>query len=293
MPSLSSCRFSVYATSVALLITFALSIFARTQTSLNLELARIQHLMASSKRLQTILKQAKGKNQNRISFDVISTNANVPYQAYTTPLEGDDKKGVTVHVTSGLSNQVTEMLVAHELFHVVLQNQGWPTQVNSSVSQKVNTTLPGAIAFQEVITRDATTALMSCYPDALLDRWMLQRGYAPKQINRRQYEITVGAAKTTERPPPPVFSLWQKYVALINYCLLIRERDFKMKDVFSAYANVDPEMAHDQELLEKQLGTRLRCTDVPSCLEATKKLRHAAGFDGQGSFLNPLTNKWE
>jgi hypothetical protein len=66
-----------------------------------------------------------------------------------------------------------------------------------------------------------------------------------------------------------------------------------MKDVFSAYEKVDPEIANDQTLFEKQLGTRLQCNDVPSCLEATKKLRSVAGFEGQMQFLNPLTNKWE
>jgi hypothetical protein len=128
---------------------------------------------------------------------------------------------------------------------------------------------------------------------ALIDRWTSQRGFAPKLVNRRQYRITISEAKTAQRPPPQVFSLWRKNVALINYCLSIRATDFEMKEVFSAYENVDPEMAHDQTLLEKQLGARLRCTNVPSCLEATKQLRNAAGFEGQIVFLNPLTNKWE
>jgi hypothetical protein len=66
-----------------------------------------------------------------------------------------------------------------------------------------------------------------------------------------------------------------------------------MKDVFKAYESVDSEMASDQSQLEKTLGKRLECDDVPSCLEATKRLRYAAGFEGQVTFLNPLTNKWE
>jgi hypothetical protein len=130
------------------------------QASVNSEKARIEHLTVSSKRLRSTKTQAEGRNQNRISFDVFSSDATLPYQAYTTPLEGDDKKGSTVHVVGGLPDQLTELLIAHELFHIVLKNQGWPTQVNSSLSrQELETTFKGAIA------KDTNTALMSCYPD--------------------------------------------------------------------------------------------------------------------------------
>jgi hypothetical protein len=272
----------------ALFLILASSMTGTNQTANDSELAHLQRVVASSKRVQRILKQAEAGGRNRISFAVLHADSTHPFQGYTTPLEGGDKKGVTVHIVGGLSNQLTELLIAHELFHIVLKNQGWPSQAHTSLSeQELDTTFQGAI------TRDTEAALMSCYPDALIDRWMSKRGFAPKLVNRRQYQLTIMQAKTTERPPPQVFVLWRKNVALVNYCLSIRERDFEMKDVFRAFESVDPEMAHDQSLLEKQLGTRLECDDVPSCLEATKQLRHASGFEGQIAFLNPRTNKWE
>jgi hypothetical protein len=66
---------------------------------------------------------------------------------------------------------------------------------------------------------------------------------------------------------------YRNYAALINYCLSIRARDFKMEDIFSAYQKVDPSMKEHQASLERHLGTSIKCRDVPSCLEATKKLR--------------------
>jgi hypothetical protein len=147
--------------------------------------------------------------------------------------------------------------------------------------------------FNGVVLKDASTQLMSCYPDALIDEWMQARGFAPKIINRHQYEHMIQAAQTTKVPPPEVFPLYRSYVALINYCLSIRARDFDMESIFKEYQRVIPTMKEDQASLERQLGTSISCKDVPSCLEATKTLRRTAGFEGQIFFLNRFTNIWQ
>lgn len=283
----------------AVILMFVLLIASRTRAQtvvatekrpiVDEETARLRNVIAGSKKVQKILKQAESGTEYRISFVMTKYDPASPYQGYTTINEGSDKKRITVHIAGGVSRELIELLASHELFHIVLQKQGWPSQAQNPLisDQERDTTFQGAVV------KDATAALMNCYPDALIDRWMSQRGFTPKVINRREYQLTVDAAKTSEIPPPQIFPLWRRYVALVNYCLSIRARDFEMKDVFKAYERVDPEMAGDQSALEQKLGTRSGCNNVRSCLEATKKLRHAAGFDGQIKFLNPLTNKWE
>jgi hypothetical protein len=80
--------------------------------------------------------------------------------------------------------------------------------------------------------------------------------------------------------------------ALAMYCLSIRERDFEMEEIFSAWQRVDPTMAADMYELERKVGSS-RCNDPRACIEAMKKLRTASGFYGQVQFLNPFTRAWE
>jgi hypothetical protein len=261
---------------------------AQNPLSLDSGTAHIQSVIAGSKRVRRILNDVKSGTKYRIGFVASSAEPAKPFQAYTSFEEGDDKNGITVHIESGLSDQLTEHLLAHELFHIVLHKQGWPTQVNYPFSRpEMDTTYKG------LFLKDAGTALMSCYPDALIDKWMSARGFAPKIVNRRQYELTIRDAQTTQRPPPDLFPLYKTYTALINYCLSIRARDFEMEDIFNACQRINPAMKEDQVSLEQQLGTSIKCSDAPSCLEATKTLRHAAGFDGQIFFLNRFTNTWQ
>jgi len=247
--------------------------------------AHIQSVVESSKRVRKILNEAKSGTKYRISFVASSGEATDIFQGYTTRDEGDDKNGITVHISPGLSDELTELLAAHELFHIVLQKQGWPTQVNYSFSrQEMDTT------FRGTILKDAGTALLNCYPDALIDKWMSALGFEPKMVNRRQHDLTIQDALATQPPPPGLLPLFRTYTALNNYCLSIRERDFEMEDIFKAFRRADPAVADDQATLERELGTSIECSDVPSCLEATKALRQAAGFQGEIYFLNRFTN---
>jgi hypothetical protein len=261
---------------------------AQNPASLDSGTAHILSVVAGSKRVQRILKEVKSGTKYRIGFVASSFGDAKLFQGFTSVEEGVDKNGITVHVAPDLSVQLTELLVAHELFHIVLQKQGWPTQVNYSFSRpEMDTTFKGAML------KDAGTALMSCYPDALIDKWMSARGFAPKILNRRQFEHTIQDAQSANLPPSDLFQLYRTYTALINYCLSIRVRDFEMADIFKAYQGINPKMRDDQASLERQLGTEMGCSDAPSCLEATKKLRYAAGFQGQIYFLNRFTNGWQ
>jgi hypothetical protein len=254
--------------------------------SLDSATEHIQSVIAGSKRVRRILSDVKAGTKYRISFVALNPAPDKPYQGYSTTGEGDDKNGITIHITPGLSDQLTETLVAHELFHIVLLKQGWPTQgKHLFLPKEIDKTQK-----HDEVLKDAEMGLMSCYPDALIDKWMLARGFEPSSLNRREYELTIQqAAKETETFP----LYFRNYVALINYCLSIRARDFQMEDIFNAYQQADPSMKKQQASLEQQLGKSIKCNDVSSCLEATKALRRAAGFQAQIYFLNRLTDTWQ
>jgi hypothetical protein len=248
----------------------------------------IQSVIAGSHRIQRIISEAKAGTEYRISFVASTGESAKLYQGYTTPDEGSDKNGITIHVAPGLSDQLTELILAHELFHIVLQKQGMPSMVHFLLPRSTTET-----SFEGAVLKDAGGTLMNCYPDALIDEWMEARGFTPKLINRRQFELTIQDSRTAEPPLSGVFPLYRRYFALVNYCLSIRARDFEMDDIFKAYQRVLPTMKDDQASLEKQLGTSITCSDARSCLEATKTLRRAAGFEGQIFFLNRFTNAWQ
>jgi len=147
-------------------------------------------------------------------------------------------------------------------------------------------------SFEGAVLKDAGGALMNCYPDALIDKWMEARGFDPKIINRREYEQTIQQSRTAGPPPSDVSALYTRYFALTNYCLSLRTKDFDMEDIFKVYEGIVPTVRENQASLEKQLGKSITCTDARSCLEATKRLRRAAGLEGQVFFLNRFDNTW-
>jgi len=110
---------------------------AATQNLLQVDsdTVHIQSVVAGSRRIQKIITEAKTGTKYRISFVASSGESAKIYQGYTTPDEGEDKNGITIHIAPGLSDQLTELLLAHELFHIVLQKRGTPSQVHFLLPQ--------------------------------------------------------------------------------------------------------------------------------------------------------------
>jgi hypothetical protein len=248
--------------------------------------AEIKRVLRSSERLQKLLAEAKSGTQYRIDF-VALPQGDTSYLGLTTLNEGDDRNGVTVHIAPGLSDQLTENLLAHELFHILLDRQGFPTD-----TQAPTLVLQQANAVQSAILKAVGLGLTNCYADARIDELMSARGFSPKVINRREADLKVEQGRKTQTPPPiQNFALWTKYASLSAFCLSIRARDFEMKEVFDAWKRGYPTLEADVAQLG-QKGPR-RCEDAPSCIEATRTLRSAAGFDGIVWFYDPLTQGWK
>lgn len=240
--------------------------------------AYFRQVIAESTRLPKLVAEAKAGTQYRIGFAAALPGL---FQGYTSFDEGADHNGITVHVTAGLSRALTENLLAHEIFHIILSKQGFLRQVYS----------PPSRTYAGELIADAAQSLLDCYADAHIDELMSARGFTPKLLNRREADLVIeDARKATGQPLE--FSLWRKVTALSGYCLAIRERDFEMEDIFRAWQHLDPMLANDVSLLEQQAGTT-RCKDAQTCMEATKRLRRVSGFDGTVQLLNPFTRTWE
>ena len=248
--------------------------------------AEIMRVLQCSKRLQNLLAEAKSGTQYRIDF-VALPQGDTSYLGQTTLNEGADRNGVTVHIAPNLSDQLTENLLAHELFHILLDRQGFPTD-----TQALTLVLQQANADQLAILKATAIGLVNCYADARIDKLMSARGFSPKMINRREANLKIEQGRKTQSPPPlQNFALWTKYAALNSFCLSIRARDFKMKEVFDAWKRGYPTLEADVAQLRQKAPHH--CEDAPGCIEATKTLRSAAGFDGTIQFYDPLAQSWK
>lgn len=246
--------------------------------------AELLRVLNGSKRVQRVLTEAQSGTEYRICFVAITADE---FQGFTTHNEGEDRKGITVHIEAGLSDQLTEHLLAHELFHIVLRKQGYPTEVRDGLTaEQRNGTDLGRVLM------DATRSMMNCYEDARIDHLMSTRGFTPKVLNRRQSKNMMAQGLQMQPQQGGIPSLLRKDYALVSYCLSIRERDFDMGDIYRSWSSVDPTLAEDTLEIEQSVANP-RYDDVLTYIDATKKLRIAAGFDGLFQFLNPSTQNWE
>jgi hypothetical protein len=247
----------------------------------------ILKVLGRSKRLRILLAEAKSGTKLRITFAPTPEAVGELDQGYTSFFEGQDRNGVTIHINLGLSDKLTENLLAHEIFHIVLFKQGFPNEVNVPLRPQLQETYRGQIL------SSAVEDLMNCYADAHIDVLMSARGFTPKIINRRQADELIVQGKDPTPQPLDTFAIWRRATALNFYCLSIRQRDFEMNEVFKAWQNSIPTVEADTRELERKVGTN-ECPDARTCIEAIKRLRSASGFlDGQVTFLNPFTHGWE
>ena len=120
-------------------------------------------------------------------------------------------------------------LLAHELFHIVLRKQRYPTEVRDGLTSEQRS----GTDWGRVVV-DATTAVINCYQDARIDRLMSARGFEPKILNRREANNTIAEGLQMQPGPSGLPLLLRKDYALTNYCLSIRERDFDMGDIYKS-----------------------------------------------------------
>jgi hypothetical protein len=257
----------------------------QNQSTIHADSTQISKIFESSKKLQQVLSEAEAGTQFRITFAKIPTRGELA-QGYTSFNEDSDRNGITVHVMLDPQDELVEDRLAHELFHIILRKEGFPTEF------RILTT-PAAIGeYPWQMVTDAVQTLESCYADARIDVLMTQRNFSPKLLNRRQADYTIGEGSEAPFQPARFLLDWRKNIALANYCLSIRERDFDMEDIFKAWRHVNPMVEADESALEKEVGTK-PCEDARSCIESTKKLRKAAGYDAEVQFFNPLTHQFE
>jgi hypothetical protein len=185
---------------------------------------QISKIFDSSKKLRQVYFEAEKGTKYRIAFVTIPVGRSLS-QGFTSFNEGSDQNSITVHVMLDPLDELVEDRLAHELFHIILHKEGFPVEFRILA----NPTVIGDYPWR--MLTDAVHTLESCYADARIDELMTQRHFSPKLLNRRQADHTVGQGRAASLQPPQFFSDWRKNIALANYCLSIRERDFDMQDL--------------------------------------------------------------
>ena len=193
---------------------------------------------------------------------------------------GEGAFGFVVHASEGyvigilpeLTHEEQETDIAHELYHIILQEQGYAYQFH----------IPeGASHWLSVMGPTIT----SCVDDAIVDDKTSSLGFHPEVLNRRGYERM--------QLPPDVQQLLQDPIYMDGTALVIA-CSFARKGVgnqgLNRWALVSAEAAKRGEALRNKIGS-FTCDGAAACNEKKKQIRDILGYPIL--ICNPLAGKWE
>jgi hypothetical protein len=181
-------------------------------------------------------------------------------------------EGYVIGIRSDLGQEEQESDIAHELYHIVLQQKGYAAQIH---------TPDGASHYVQEIGYTIT----SCVDDAIIDEKTSALGFHPELLNRRRYEHL--------QLPPDVQVRLQDPVYMDGTALLIACDTFRKGNgnrLLTRWALTSAEVARHAEELRNKIGT-IRCDDAKACNERKKQIRDILHYPIL--FCNPLVGKWE
>jgi hypothetical protein len=174
-----------------------------------------------------------------------------------------------------LTHEQEENTLAHELFHIVLQEKGFAATVQ--IPQ-------GAPSLLIVLGFTIT----SCVDDALIDRKMSKLGFKPEVLNRDTAE---GLRLNPPSFPAEAFKdpIFADVNALLIVCYSFRKR-YLGDEIEPTWHKANPGVAARAHALASRIGD-INCDAAQSCLAKKKRIRDVLGYPT--TFLNPLTNQFE
>ncbi len=230
-----------------------------------------------SEKLQALLAEARERSKLAIRIEVLPVEQAQQFQGRTE--FRDDQ--IVVRIGSGYPPQHEEQIIAHELFHAILFNEGF------TATYKFNR---GPQVTHARLMNSAVETLNTCLTDVVIDERMASRGFSPELLARPIIKLKREQISEAVRQDP----LWLRYVALYMYCSSLR-KGVNPKDLEEIYEEVHATMKHRLNAIAAHFGElSVDDLDTPQkWLMATKRLRDAASFDGLIFILNRETHRWE
>jgi hypothetical protein len=242
-----------------------------------------------SPRIQKFLKRAQSRSRGPIKVEPIPYGSGAS-QAYTRPLgDGSGSGGWDIHHMVGPSSDYNEALLAHELRHVILINNGFPG-VMFRLKKSLDSDSDRALYF---IGKQMGP---DCFPDELIDRESVKEGFKPNLLLERQMELTEqGVAQFSVGEFQDSPKLNKEFEAVKLFCLGKRVLPKTMRSFEGRVERTYGPTIMDRErnLAREFQGQRCRIDDPTGCFKLVLKLRKAMGMEDFISFFNPKTKKWE
>ena len=230
-----------------------------------------------SPRIQALLKEAQSGKSQPIEIHVVPSSLDPFHQGHTDGMGTDH---VVINVAAGPSRDYDDTLLAHELFHVILYNRGFTAGTIPERSYQIR----GIDSQQSAtaVNRMAST-VSSCFPDELIDREMVKRGFKPKmlvdtEIKKTSEQLVNFAPGEIESSPETI----KNGQALLSFCLAKRASAQSMHAFEKKFRPIIGPSILEKEnnLLMRFRGKRCEINDPAGCHKLIVQLRDAAGMKG-------------
>jgi hypothetical protein len=181
-------------------------------------------------------------------------------------------EGYVIGIRIDLSHEDQESDIAHELFHIILQQKGFSSQVD------VPNGASGYLA-------ELGFTITSCVDDAIIDDRTSALGFHPERLNRKRFEQFQAPADVYAKLRDPIYA---DGTALLIACDSFRKGNGN--ELSKRWASVNEDVTKHADELRKKIGD-VRCDGAPACNEKKKQIRDILHYPIL--LCNPLTGKWE
>ena len=222
----------------------------------------------------------------------------VPIKDIPLPLASGETQGKNRPSADGTSWEVYHMvgpskdyndaLLAHELSHIILNSKGFNPLFGLKSGQGAES--------ETALILIARQIGPDCFPDELIDRETVKRGFKPSLLLERQMHLTeqglipyeIGEFESSS-------DLNKTFVAVTLFCIGKRVpihtmRRFERRVETKYGATI---MGRDRKMSRQFQDQRCHIGDPKGCFNLILKLRDAAGMHDFISFQNPTTGQTE
>ena len=221
---------------------------------------------ANSQRLTDLFQKVDCPNEVRIFFAPPSGLAPgfLGLTTYWTQV-------TVIQIKDGLEGELRENAIAHELFHVELEREGYPARFPDEGSPADN---------------DLAMRIVDCINHPMVNKRLRAAGWKPELLLRGTIDSYRSLRATTDDNNP----VYQRGIGLQMYCLSVQISPAEMTPVEEALNKIQPKFLSEEFRFRSQLGD-LYCGNPDDCWEQVKSLRKA--FGSTAHFTNPKTGKNE
>jgi hypothetical protein len=173
-----------------------------------------------------------------------------------------------IQIKDGLETDLRQNVEVHELFHIQLQHEGYPSKYPGSGNPSQD---------------DPPRMILDCISHPMIDSRMRAAGWKPDLLLRS----IVDTYKHQQLPGDIHNVAYQAGIGLDLYCLSVRVGSEDMAQVNERFVGIQPNFVMVEQKLRNQFGD-LSCSDPDACFQLAKRLRDAV-FTPSVLLINPKT----